>query len=134
MDLLALVHPLSRDLRRIEDDCAATAGLTMWQYAILSVAAAADGPSQKAIATRLDYSQNRLVGDLNRLGAKGLVTRERGADGRSHAIRVTERGQAAVAAVRARIHSLEDELLAHMSADQRAGLRDLLATAIHRGD
>ena len=133
-DLLALIHPLSRELRRIEDDCAATAGLSMWQYAILSVAAAGDGLNQKAIADRLGYSQNRLVGDLDRLSAKGLLSRQPGADRRSHAIRVTEDGRAVVAAVRAQIHEREDALLAHMAADQRADLRGLLATAIQRGD
>jgi MarR family transcriptional regulator, negative regulator of the multidrug operon emrRAB len=104
----------------------------MWQYAILSVAAATEGLSQKTIATRLNYSQNRLVGDLDRLAAKGLVSRERGIDGRTHAIRVTDRGHAAVTAVRTQIHQREDELLAHMSADQRASLLDLLALAIPR--
>ncbi len=64
-DLLALLLPLTRDLRRVEEAAAAEHGLTMWQYAILSVADRRPGWHQAAIADALGYSKNRIVADLD---------------------------------------------------------------------
>lgn len=129
-DLLEMVGPLYRLLRRIEEQCAQQAGLSMWQYSILSVASDQGGLSQTAIADWLGYSKNRIIGDLDELAKRGLAERRPGADRRAHAIHVTHAGVALVAGVRASIWQREDELLVHLSPEQREALLGLLSSAI----
>lgn len=122
-DLLADVLPIAKALRRIEDRAAGARGLTMWQYAVLSVADALPGSNQAQVAAALDYSRNRLIADVDRLADAGLIERVPGADRRNNLLRVTERGRVELAAVRAAIHAGEDELLDGLSATTRADLR-----------
>jgi DNA-binding MarR family transcriptional regulator len=129
-DLLEVVGPLHRLLRRIEDRCANEARLSMWQYSILSVAARHEALSQSAIAERLNYSKNRIIGDLDELTARGLAERRPGPDRRTHAVHATPAGRALMAEVRERIWRREDELLPHLSPESRAALLDLLGAAI----
>ena len=131
-DLLELIGPLYRQLRRIEDECAQEAQLTMWQYAILSIASAKAGLSQVLIAERLGYSKNRIVGDLDELTGRGLAERRPGEDRRAHAIVVTPAGRALVAEVREQIWRREDELLSHLAPERREALLALLGE-IHEG-
>jgi len=125
-DLLGLLGPLYRSLRRAEDRCAQAAGLSMWQYAVLSVAAREEGQSQTQLADRLGYSRNRIVGDLDVLQARGLAERRAGADRRRNSIHVTPAGVATVAEIQRAIWAAEDELLAHLPAGGRASLQSLL--------
>jgi len=115
-DLLASVLPLAKALRRIEDAAAAEHGITMWQYAILSVAAAAPGMNQSEMASGMGYSKNRIVADIDQLEQHELLRRQPGADRRVHTLRATDAGIAAMRAIRTEIHRREDELLAGISA------------------
>lgn len=115
-DLLASVLPLAKALRRIEDAAAAEHGITMWQYAILSVAVAAPGMSQSEMASGMGYSKNRIVADIDHLEQRRLLVRQAGADRRVHSLRATDAGIAAMRTIRAEIHRGEDELLAGLSA------------------
>ena len=128
-DLLALLLPVTRELRRLEEAAAATRGLTMWQYAILSVAGGRRDLNQAEAADLLGYSKNRIVADLDHLETMGLLTRRRGADRRANALDVTAEGRRATAEVQAEIHRREDELLGPVSPATRrafaAGLRAL---------
>lgn len=136
-DLLSVLWTLTRELRRIEDDAAADDDLTMWQYAVLAVVER--GPvNQTTLATRLRYSKNRLVHDIDQLEARGLVTRRtHPGDRRSNLVTITDAGNAVRARVQQRIHAAEDELLdfvprstrsqfRHLAADISDGLRDAL--------
>jgi DNA-binding MarR family transcriptional regulator len=118
-DLLALLLPLTRDLRRIEEAAAGEHGLTMWQYAILSVADRRPGWHQAAIADALGYSKNRIVGDIDHLEGAGLLTRSPGADRRANVLTVTTAGRRAMRAIQREIHRHEDALLAPLSESAR---------------
>jgi DNA-binding MarR family transcriptional regulator len=128
-DLLALLAPVTKMLRGIEDAAAAQAGLTMWQYAILSLVAASPGLNQRAVADRLDYSANRLVADLDELERRRLLRRRPGPDRRANVLEVTAAGTRVMLRVRAEIHRGEDELLAGLGPAQRrtllSAVRDL---------
>ena len=128
-DLLGLLMPLGRALRRVEEAAAAEHGLSMWQYAILSVAERHPGLNQAEVADFLGYSKNRIIGDLDHLEGTGLLRRSRGADRRANVLSVTEAGRAIRSAVQRKIHRHEDELLAPLSSTTRrafvAALRDL---------
>ena len=76
--------PISRELRRVEEAAAARHGLSMWQYAILSVVDRRPGRNQAEVADALGYSKNRIVGDLDLLEHAGLLTRQPGADRRAN--------------------------------------------------
>ncbi|MEL7975238.1 MarR family transcriptional regulator [Isoptericola sp. F-RaC21] len=125
-DLLELVGPLARGLRRIEERSARAAGLSMWQYAVLSAASRQEGLSQTEVADRLGYSRNRIIGDLDLLQERGLVERRTGSDRRRHHIHVTPAGRETAAEVRAAIWTAEDAMLAHLPGRTRESLQDLL--------
>lgn len=115
-DLLASLLPLAKALRRIEDAAAAEHGITMWQYAIVSLAVAAPGMSQSEMASGMGYSKNRIVADINHLEQRALLRRQPGADRRVHTLQATEAGIGVMRAIRDEIHRREDELLAGISA------------------
>jgi len=118
-DLLAMLMPLSRDLRRAEEAAAGRHGATMWQYAILAVVARRPGLNQAEVATALAYSKNRIVADLDHLEQAGLLVRRPGADRRANVLSVTPAGRRVMGAIRADIHRHEDRLLAPLSAPAR---------------
>lgn len=118
-DLLALLMPISRELRRVEEAAAARHGLSMWQYAILSVAEHGAGSNQATIATALGYSKNLMVGDLDHLERRGLVTREPAADRRANVVTVTAPGRRVRRAIQTEIHRHEDELMVGIAAGTR---------------
>jgi DNA-binding MarR family transcriptional regulator len=122
-----VLYRLTRELRRIENNAAAADQLTMWQYAVLAVAE--DAPAnQTALATRLDYSKNRLVHDIDHLESLGLVRREPlPTDRRSNTITITSRGRTTRARIQRRIHAAEDELLHRVPPSARTQFAQLAA-------
>ena len=125
-DLLALMHPVAKALRRIEDVAAAGHGVNMWQYAILSVVIDRPGLSQAEVAKRLQYSVNRIIGDLDVLEHRGLLSRRPGNDRRVNLLEATEAGIVLRNLVRSDIHKREDKLLASLTPTERKGLYSAL--------
>jgi DNA-binding MarR family transcriptional regulator len=121
-DLLAVLAPLTRALRRVEDVAAAGAGITMWQYAILSVVADTTGLNQAQVATRLGYSKNRIVADLDLLEGRQLLVRRPGPDRRANVLAPTAAGLRLMNEVKAEVHDGEDRLLTSLPREQRAAL------------
>lgn len=124
-DLLASLLPITRALRRIEDEAAAAQGLTMWQCAILAALSGTAGDqqlNQREVADLLDYSRNRIVADLDLLEQRTLILRRPGVDRRSNLLILTASGAARMRAIRADVHAGEDALLAGLPAGVRAAL------------
>jgi DNA-binding MarR family transcriptional regulator len=130
-DLLAALHPITRAFRRVEDAAAAREGLSMWQYAILSVVAERPGANQNEIATYLQYSPNRIVADLHDLETRGWLTRRPGTDRRANLLAPTDAGEAVRLRIQAEIHRGEDALLDGLTAEQRASF-DVAARELAR--
>jgi DNA-binding MarR family transcriptional regulator len=126
-DLLSVLFALTRALRRIEDEAAAADKVTMWQYAVLALVE--DEPAnQTTLATRLGYSKNRLVHDIDHLEQVGLVRREvLPTDRRSNTITITDRGRHTRARIQRRIHHAEDELLREVPSTTRKQFAQLAA-------
>lgn len=118
-DLLASLLPITRALRRLEDEAAAGQGVTMWQYAVLSTVWLVPGLSQREAADRMDYSRNRIIADLDLLEKRGLLVRRPGSDRRANVLETTPRGVSLMQRVQAEIHRREDELLAGLPAEVR---------------
>jgi DNA-binding MarR family transcriptional regulator len=125
-DLLALMHPVAKALRRIEDVAAAKHGVNMWQYAILSVVIDSPGLNQAEVAKRLQYSVNRIIGDLDVLEQGGFLSRRPGNDRRVNLLGATAAGITLRNLVRADIHKREDKLLAGLTPTERKGLYSAL--------
>ena len=127
-DLLAVLHPVARALRRIEDEAAARHDLSMWQYAILSVAADTPGLNQGEVARALQYSANRIIADLDTLEERGLIARRAGADRRANVLELTAPGTAVRQRIQREIHEREDELLTGLSTTQQRQFRSVVGT------
>ncbi|WP_256839764.1 MarR family winged helix-turn-helix transcriptional regulator [Ornithinimicrobium faecis] len=128
-DLLGQLLTFTKELRRNEDQAAAAQGVSMWQYAVLSVAAARPGLNQAEAAAMLGYSRNRIIADIDTLQEKGLLTRERAADRRANTLLITPAGLSVMRTIRADIHRGEDEILAGLTQTERDEL-DRLAGRI----
>jgi len=130
-DLLASLLPIAKALRRIEDTAASRFDITMWQYAILSIATAVPGMSQSEAADMMGYSRNRIIADLDQLEKRELLVRVAGTDRRVNTLRATESGMATMREIRAEIHRQEDVLLSGLSPTAR---RDFHRIARRLGD
>jgi DNA-binding MarR family transcriptional regulator len=128
IDLLAALGPFTRALRRVEDDAAAAAGITMWQYAILAVVTEDPNLNQGEVATRLGYSKNRIVADLDLLEQRKLLTRVPGPDRRANLLHATAAGRRLMQQVRSAIRRGEDHLLKALPDDQRRNLTSAMQT------
>lgn len=126
-DLLGQLLPFTKELRRNEEQASAEHGVSMWQYAVLSVAAARAELNQAEAAALLGYSRNRIIADIDTLEERGLLVRERGADRRANTLRVTPEGMALMRAVKADIHDGEDQLLEGLTTAERDDLDRVLA-------
>jgi len=106
-------------------------GLSMWGYGVLSHLAKQSASNQLALATAIGYDKSRLIPLLDELEQDGLVVREQDpADRRNRRVRLTPAGKARLAAARADIQAMEDDLLGALSpADRRALLRSLTRLA-----
>lgn len=110
-------------------------GLRLRHFVTLSYVNDHDGASQQALAEALCMDANNLVLLLNELEADGHVERRRDpADRRRHLVHITAAGRQALAHGEQAQETVEDDVLAALSPDERATLRDLLARALDRAD
>ena len=97
------------------------------QYSVLLVIAANLGLSQSALAATLGIQRARLVRVLDRLETRGLTRRlQSAADGRTHALRLTPKGQATLRRARELCELHEARLIDRLGADSYKMLRDIL--------
>jgi DNA-binding MarR family transcriptional regulator len=89
------------------------------------------GPlSQQGLGEVLSLDPSNVVGLLNELEERGLITRRRDpSDRRRHIVELSTKGEEALAAAYVRLGLVEDSLLAALSAEERATLHDLLVRA-----
>jgi DNA-binding MarR family transcriptional regulator len=122
-DLGAMFARVTRRLIAAERPLLDRHGLEMWEYVALGRLAGGPVRSQLALAAAMGYDKTRLIALLDRLQEAGLVVREPDpADRRARIIRLTEEGERRLAAARADIRAMEEELLAGLPADERRAL------------
>jgi DNA-binding MarR family transcriptional regulator len=90
------------------------------------------GPlSQQELGEVLSLDPSNVVGLLNELEQRELVTRRRDpTDRRRHIVELSAKGEEALAAAYLRLESVEDSLLAALSVEERTTLHDLLVRAV----
>ena len=90
------------------------------------------GPmAQHAVGTALSLDPSNVVGLLNELEERGLITRRRDpADRRRHIVELSTTGSGEVAQTRDQLGAVEDDLFKTLTTDERATLYSLLSRAV----
>jgi len=106
-------------------------GMTLKQLATLASLRDRGELPQQSLCDVLRTSQNTVVMWLNELEELGFISRVRDADDRrKHNVAITPAGTAALERGELEMRRLEDEVLAGLTADERAQPRKLLAKAL----
>lgn len=127
-DLAALMFRVLPRLGALEEPLLRDAGLSMWEYAILTEVASSAAMSQVELSRRTRRDPTRLGRHLDALVSQGLVSRERSRDQRQRTVGITSSGQTLLDAVRGKIREAEDELLhAALTESDATILREMLA-------
>jgi len=127
-DLGALLARLLPRLAAAEEPILAGAGLSMWEYAIMTELASGAVVSQADLSRRTGRDPTRLGRHLDDLRERGLVAREQASDRRRRSVRLTAEGERLYREVKAQVRAAEDDLLHdRLTADEAARLRQLLA-------
>ena len=106
-------------------------GIRMRQYLALCKVRDHVGISQQELAEMMLLDSNAVVLLLNELEGLGFLMRRRDPeDRRRHIVELSEAGRQAVARAEKGRESIEDELLAGLTADEKVALRKLLTRAL----
>jgi MarR family transcriptional regulator, lower aerobic nicotinate degradation pathway regulator len=102
-------------------------GANPFHYAVLVALTEDSHETQGALADTLGYDRGQMVGILDDLEEQELILRRRDPDDRRRQlVSITPEGRKMLTRLRALSRKLEDELLAPLSADERARLHELL--------
>ncbi len=102
-------------------------GVSPGQLGVLLMVQANPGINQTGAGRALGIDRSTLVSIIDALEDRGLIERTPSpTDRRSHALLVTAKGDAFLKRIRPRLDAHEDELVRHLSAEERATLIDLL--------
>jgi DNA-binding MarR family transcriptional regulator len=123
--LVALLTQISKALHRRTTE--ELLGMRLKQFMLLGFVRDHGGVSQQELEKALLIDANGVVLLLNELEAAGFSVRRRDSnDRRRHLVELTESGRVAVERAEKARESLEDEILADFSPEERAALRKLL--------
>ena len=129
--LLPLLEHLARVGRRAFETTLAPGDLRPRHLIALKLLSEQGPASQQALADSLSLDPSNVVGLLNDLEERGLVTRRRDpADRRRHIVKLSPRGEDGLGLAYARLRLIEDDLFSALSAEERAALHDLLVRAV----
>jgi DNA-binding MarR family transcriptional regulator len=128
---LPLLDHLARVGRQAAQASMSPGGLRPRHLHALAVLSERGPLSQQSLGEILSLDPSNVVGLLNELEERGLITRRRDpVDRRRHIVDISSTGEEALTAAHARLGLVEDELLAALDADERATLHNLLVRAV----
>jgi DNA-binding MarR family transcriptional regulator len=126
---LPLLDHLARLARRAAQ-ASATGGLRPRHLRALGILSDHGPMGQQDLGEVLSLDPSNVVGLLNELEERGLVTRRRDpTDRRRHIVELSSKGEKALAVAYVRLGRVEDSVLAALSAEERATLYQLLVRA-----
>jgi DNA-binding MarR family transcriptional regulator len=129
--LLPLLDHLARVGRRAAEASMAPGGLRPRHLIALKLLSEHGPASQQGLAEALSLDPSNVVGLLNELEERELIVRRRDpADRRRHIVELSATGAGELCLAQARLGRVEDNLLAVLSAEERATLYRLLARAV----
>src|SRR5215510_1749870 len=130
--LLYLVGRIDRVVRRAMRTVLSAQGLSVNQYATLSVLDRRSGLSNAQLARRALVSPQSMNEVLLTLEQRGLVGRRAHPEhGRILQARLTAKGQALLARCDAEVDQVEARMVSGLSEDEKAALRGALLSSIH---
>jgi DNA-binding MarR family transcriptional regulator len=129
--LLPLLEHLARVGRRAAETTMSPGGLRPRHLIALRLLSE-DGPaSQQGLGEALRLDPSNVVGLLNELEERELITRRRDpVDRRRHIVEMSPRGEEELCRAYSRIRLVEDDLLSALSAEEQATLYHLLVRAV----
>jgi DNA-binding MarR family transcriptional regulator len=129
--LLPLLERLARVGRRAFEDTLEPGDLRPRHLIALKLLSEQGPASQQALADSLSLDPSNVVGLLNELEERKLITRRRdSADRRRHIVELSPRGKKELCDSYDRLRRIDDDLLRPLSARERATLYDLLVRAV----
>src|SRR5256714_10574213 len=129
--LLPLLEPLARVGRREFETTLAPGGLRPRHLIALKLLSERGPASQQALAHTLSLDPSNVVGLLNELEERMLITRRRdAADRRRHIVELSPRGKKELCDAYDGLRRIDDDLLSPLSARERATLYTLLVRAV----
>jgi DNA-binding MarR family transcriptional regulator len=128
-DLAAMFVPLARALVAREEPALRAHGISMWAYIVLTALAEQPVRTQAALAQAINADKSRIIGVLDDLQKRDLITRQPDAsDRRVHLLSLTPAGDRLRRSVQAAIRASEEQVLATLPpADREAFLQSLKA-------
>src|ERR1700736_4214589 len=129
--LLPLLEHLARVGRRAFEVTLEPGGLRPRHLIALKLLIERGAASQQALADSLSLDPSNVVGLLNELEERKLITRRRdSADRRRHIVELSPRGDKELCGAYDRLRRIDDDLLSPLSSKERATLYDLLVRAV----
>jgi DNA-binding MarR family transcriptional regulator len=129
--ILPLIDHLARISRRAADAAMADGSLRPRHVIALTLLGQRGPMTQHAVGAALSLDPSNVVGLLNELEERGLITRRRDpADRRRHIVEVSATGAQELAQTYAQLATVEDDLFKTLTSQQRATLHELLAFAV----
>src|SRR5580700_3823399 len=130
-ELLPLLDHLARVGRRAAEASMAPGGLRPRHLIALKLLSEHGPASQQGLAEALSLDPSNVVGLLNELEERGLISRRRDpADRRRHIVEVSATGADELTQTYAQLGLVEDELFKTLTCEQRSALHELLASAV----
>jgi DNA-binding MarR family transcriptional regulator len=127
-DLGAMLYALARAVIEAEVPVLTGHDIEMWDYAVLGGLEPGAAPTQAQLAAAVGRDKTRLIPILDRLESRGLLRRDPDpADRRNRVVTLTAAGRDLLAACRASIRQLENELLADLEPAEQEALRSSLS-------
>jgi DNA-binding MarR family transcriptional regulator len=125
-----LITRMARAMRRRFDQAVAPLGLRARHLVALTHLSDHGPTPQQTLIEALGLDASNLVALLNELEDAGLIVRSRDrTDRRRGIIELSPEGERVLATVDRAFESVDDEMLAALSSDERATLNELLARA-----
>ena len=129
--LLPLLDHLARVGRRAAETSMSPGGLRPRHLIALKLLSEHGPDSQQRLADALSLDPSNVVGLLNELEERGLITRRRDpADRRRHIVELSATGRDELCLAQARLSRVEDELLSTLTLAERSTLYHLLVRAV----
>src|SRR5438270_1339216 len=129
--LLPLLEHLARVGRRAFETTLEPGGLRPRHLIALKLLSERGPASQQALADSLSLDPSNVVGLLNELEERKLITRRRdSADRRRHIVELSPRGRRELCGAADRLRRIDGDLLRPLSAQERATLYNLLVRAV----
>ncbi|MEU6155237.1 MarR family transcriptional regulator [Actinosynnema sp. NPDC047251] len=119
-DLGASFARLARAMIDAETPIFGAHDVEMWDYVVLTALESGAAPTQAELAAAVRRDKTRLIPILDRLEARGLLSRTPDpADRRNRVVALTEAGRALLVACQSEVRAMEAEFLASVPAARR---------------